>query len=370
MMRVGWIGWRGMVGSVLMDRMQAEGDFDGLESTFFSTSQAGGEGPTLGGRAHRLADAFDLAQLAGHDVLVSCQGSSYTADVHGELRARGWDGYWIDAARELRMNEDSVLVLDPVNRDVIERGLDEGKRTYCGPNCTVSLLIMALDGLLKADLVEWVSTMTYQAASGGGAQHMRELVAQWAHLVEAARPLLADPAASALAIDERLSEALRDPRLPTEHFGHPLAASLLPWIDAPVDDGQTREEWKAFAEGNKILGRREPIAFDGLCVRVGAMRCHAQGVTLKLRRPLPLDEIEQRLTGANEWVRFVPNRPEETLRRLTPAAVSGTLDVAVGRVRAMRLGPEYVSLFTVGDQLLWGAAEPLRRMLGILRERA
>ena len=359
-----------MVGSVLMERMQAEGDFEGLDAAFFSTSQAGGEGPTLEGRTYQLADAFDLKQLAAQDVLISCQGSDYTSDVYDKLRAQGWKGYWVDAARTLRMHDDTVLILDSVNRDVIDRGLDEGKLTFCGPNCTVSLLIMALDGLLKDDQVEWVSSMTYQAASGGGAQHMRELVAQWAHLVEATRPMLTNPAATALLIDERLTEAMRDARLPKQHFGYPLAASLLPWIDAPVEGGQTREEWKAFAEGNKILGKREPIPFDGVCVRVGAMRCHAQGVTLKLRRALPLAEIEQRIANANAWVRFVPNEREATLAKLTPAAVSGTLDVAVGRVRTMRMGPEYVSLYTVGDQLLWGAAEPLRRMLRILRERA
>ncbi|MDH5671265.1 MAG: aspartate-semialdehyde dehydrogenase [Myxococcales bacterium] len=366
-MKVGIIGWRGMVGSVLIERMKACGDFEGLTPTFFSTSAAGGEGPEVDGRRYRLADAFDLDALADQEALITCQGGSYTLDVHPRLRAAGWQGYFIDAARALRMEQDSVLILDPVNRQVIDRGLEAGLKTFCGPNCTVSLLLMALDGLFAGGHVEWVSSMTYQAASGGGARHMRELVAQMAQVGDDARALLADPASSALQLDASVSATLRSEGLPRDNFGVPLAGSLIPWIDAPVDDGQTREEWKAHAEGNKILGSDRAIPFDGLCVRVGAMRCHSQGVTLKLKSDLPLDEIHGLLGGANEWVDVVENSREPSERLLSPAAISGSLKVAVGRVRKMRMGPQYLSLFTVGDQLLWGAAEPLRRMLAILR---
>ncbi|MET0391015.1 MAG: aspartate-semialdehyde dehydrogenase [Polyangiales bacterium] len=374
MLRVGLVGWRGMVGSVLLDRMRQCGDFDGadgpdgIEATFFSTSAAGSEGPTIGGRVYPLHDAYDHRLLAQQDVLISCQGGAYTTDVIGPLRAGGYRGYFIDAASALRMHPDSVLILDPVNLDVIKRGLHTGYKTFVGANCTVSLMLMGLQGLFAADLVEWSTSMTYQAASGAGAANMRELVSQMAVLSDAARPLLDDPAASALAIDGRVTDALRGPALPVEHFGAPLAASLIPWIDKAMDNGQTREEWKAQVEANKILGRVAPLPIDGLCVRVGAMRCHAQGLTIKLKRDVPLADVEALIAGANAWVKLVPNDKESTLAQLSPAAVSGTLDVPVGRVRKLTLGPQYLAAFTVGDQLLWGAAEPLRRMLGILRQ--
>jgi aspartate-semialdehyde dehydrogenase len=367
-LRVGLVGWRGMVGSVLMDRMRQSGDFDGIEATFFSTSDVGGKGPTIAGKTAPLQDAFDIAQLKQQDVLISCQGGAYTTDVVGRLRQSGFTGYFIDAASTLRMEPDSVLALDPVNLDVIKQGLADGIKTYVGANCTVSLMLMGMQGLFKAGLVEWSTSMTYQAASGGGANHMRELVAQMAALTDAVRPQLDDPASSALDLDTCLSAALRGGALPTEHFGVPLAASLIPWIDKPMESGQTREEWKAEVEANKILGTRSSIPLDGLCVRVGAMRCHAQGLTIKLTRDVPLADIHALLAEANPWVKVIANDKEATLQALSPAAVSGTLDVPVGRIRKLRMGPQYLTAFTVGDQLLWGAAEPLRRMLRILRE--
>jgi len=367
-LRVGLVGWRGMVGSVLLDRMRECGDFDGIETCFFSTSAAGQTGPTVAGRAHALHDAYDLEQLKQQEVIISCQGGSYTTDVIGKLREAGYRGYFVDAASTLRMQPDSVLVLDPVNLSVIKQGLADGLKTFVGANCTVSLMLMGLHGLFAADLVEWSTSMTYQAASGAGAANMRELVAQMGVLGDAARGLLADPAASALALDARVTDTLRSSALPTEHFGAPLAASLIPWIDKPMDSGQTREEWKAQVEANKILGRTNPIPLDGICARVGAMRCHAQGLTIKLKRDVPLPEIEALLAAANPWAKVVPNDKAATLEQLSPAAVSGTLDVPVGRLRKLSMGPEYLTAFTVGDQLLWGAAEPLRRMLGILRE--
>jgi len=367
-LRVGLIGWRGMVGSVLLDRMRQCGDFDGIEANFFSTSDAGGAGPNIQGRVQPLHDAYDLKKLAQQDVLISCQGGAYTTDVFPRLRAAGYGGYFIDAASTLRMQPDSVLVLDPVNAAVIRRGLADGAKTFVGANCTVSLMLMGLHGLFAADLVEWTTSMTYQAASGAGAANMRELVAQMAVVADASRAVLSDPAASALELDARVSDALRGTTLPTEHFGAPLAGSLIPWIDSPMESGQTREEWKAQVEANKILGRSVPVPIDGICVRVGAMRCHAQGVTLKLKRDVPLPEIEVLLAAANPWVKLVPNDRDATRKQLSPAAISGTLDIAVGRLRKLTLGPEYLTAFTVGDQLLWGAAEPLRRMLGILRE--
>ncbi len=370
-MNVGFVGWRGMVGSVLMGRMRECGDFAGLDATFFSTSKVGGDGPVIDGRAHKLADAFDLGRLGEHDVIVTCQGGGYTKEVYAPLRASGWSGHWIDAASALRMQEDAVLILDPVNMPVIDRARADGGKLWCGPNCTVSILIFAIQGLIEAGLVEWVSTMTYQAASGAGAEQMRELVEQWAYVVDKTRPLLDDPAATPLAIEASVTQGVRDAALPTKHLGYPLAANLLPWIDVPVDGGQTREEWKSHHEGNKILGRTgaNAIPIDGACVRVGALRCHAHGVTLKLVRDVPLAEVEQRIAGGNPWVRVVPNEREATLARLTPAAVTGTLDIAVGRIRKLQMGGEYLSLFAVGDQVLWGAAEPLRRMLQILRGR-
>jgi aspartate-semialdehyde dehydrogenase len=367
-LRVGIIGWRGMVGSVLMDRMRQCGDFEGIEATFFSTSDVGGKGPTISGKSHTLEDAHDIAALKRHDVLISCQGGAYTTDIIGPLRQAGYAGYFIDAASTLRMDRDAVLILDPVNLDVIKQGLASGAKTYVGPNCTVSLMLMGMHGLFKAGLVEWVSSMTYQAASGAGANNMRELIAQMSAIGQSARALLDDPSASALALDAHVTETLRGGALPIEHFGVPLAASLIPWIDKPVDGGQTKEEWKGHVEANKILATRTPIPIDGICVRVGSMRCHAQGVTLKLNRDVPLPEIEGLIAEANTWVKLIPNEREATERGLSPAAVSGTLEVPVGRVHKLRMGPTYLGAFTVGDQLLWGAAEPLRRMLRILRD--
>lgn len=368
MKRVGLVGWRGMVGSVLMERMEAERDFDLIEPAFFSTSQAGLPGPAIGGGAV-LQDARDVERLAQTDIVISCQGGDYTNAVYPKLRAAGWRGHWIDAASALRMNDDAVIVLDPVNRDVIEDALARGVKNYIGGNCTVSLMLMALGGLFRHGLVEWMTVMTYQAASGAGAQHMRELLLQMASLHEAAGELLDDPAAGILEIDRRVAAALRAPGLPVEQFTVPLAGSLLPWIDRDLGNGQSREEWKGAAEANKILGReRDPLPIDGICVRVGAMRCHSQAATIKLTRDVPLDEIRAILATANDWVRVVPNEREATLRQLTPAAVTGTLDVPVGRLRKLPMGGEYLAAFTVGDQLLWGAAEPLRRMLRILLE--
>jgi aspartate-semialdehyde dehydrogenase len=357
-----------MVGSVLLQRMRECGDFAHVEPSFFSTSAAGGKGPTLSGKEYPLGDAFDVAALRKLPVLVSCQGSDYTAEVYPRLRGEGWNGYFIDAAKTLRMNEDSVLILDPVNRSVIDAGLARGTKTFCGPNCTVSLMLMAVDGLFEAGLVEWVSSMTYQAASGAGAAQMRELVAQMSFLAGRSKALLDDPAASALKLDAELTAGMRSPELPSASLGAALAGSLIPWIDKPAANGQTLEEWKGHAEGNKILGSGPEVPIDGLCVRVGAMRCHSQGLTIKLRRDVPLAEISVLLARGNDWVRVVDNERDATLRALTPAAVSGKLEVAIGRLHKLRMGPEYLGAFTVGDQLLWGAAEPLRRMLGILRE--
>jgi aspartate-semialdehyde dehydrogenase len=367
MTTVGFIGWRGMVGSVLMERMREERDFDLIDPVFFTTSNVGGAGPSIGKPVPALRDANDIAELRKHEVLITCQGGDYTKSVYPRLRAAGWDGIWIDAASALRMEKDAVIVLDPVNKPVIDKAIASGVKNYIGGNCTVSLMLMAIDGLLKADLVEWVSAMTYQAASGAGAQNMRELLQQMGEVHFAAKGLLDDPASAILEIDREVAGILRDEGFPTEHFGVPLAGSLLPWIDSDLGNGQSREEWKGHAESNKILGREaRPVAVDGLCVRIGAMRCHSQGLTLKLKRDLPIDEIESILANANAWVKVIPNRREETLKRLTPVAVTGTLDVPIGRLRKMKMGPEYVSAFTVGDQLLWGAAEPLRRMLRIL----
>lgn len=368
-MKTGLVGWRGMVGSVLMQRMREENDFAGIEPTFFSTSQAGAAAPTEAGGAV-LADAHDLDALAAMDVIITCQGGDYTGQVHGALRARGWQGYWIDAASTLRMAADSVIVLDPVNREVIDAALDAGRRDFIGGNCTVSLMLLAVGGLLRADLVEWISPMTYQAASGAGAANMRELLAQFGQLHDAARELLDDPASAILAIDRQVTAALRHEQFPHAAFGAPLAGSLIPWIDRAMDGGQTREEWKAQAEANKILGRSaDPVPIDGLCVRIGAMRSHSQALTIKLRGDVPLPEIHERIAAANDWVRVVPNEPEATRQALTPAAVTGGLEIAVGRLRKLSMGGEYLGAFTVGDQLLWGAAEPLRRMLRILQTR-
>jgi aspartate-semialdehyde dehydrogenase len=369
-MRVGFIGWRGMVGSVLMGRMQSEGDFDGLDAAFFSTSSPGRPGPDVGQGAAPLLDAHDVQTLAGFDVLLTCQGGEYTQRVYPQLRAMGWSGHWIDAASALRMEPETTLVLDPLNREGIDEALSAGCRTFAGANCTVSLLLLGLQGLIQSGHVEWISTMTYQAASGAGAANLKELVAQMQALGDAGRSLLEDPGSAALALDQTVADSLSDPSFPVDHFGAPLAASAIPWIDCLVDGGQTREEWKAMAEANKLLGREpNPLPIDGLCVRIGAMRCHAQAVTIKLDADVPLDEISAILDEAHPWSGVVDNTKEATLDRLTPAAVAGTLEVPVGRLRKMNLGPQFVTAFTVGDQLLWGAAEPLRRMLEVLRSR-
>ena len=368
-MKVGIVGWRGMVGSVLVERMRAERDFDLIAPVFFSTSQAGGKGPDIGRDAGRVADANNIAALAAMDILISCQGGDYTNAIFPQLRAAGWDGYWIDAASALRMQPDAVIILDPVNRDVIDAALARGVKNYIGGNCTVSLMLMAMAGLFKAGLVEWMTAMTYQAASGAGAANMRELVAQMGAVHAAAKPLLDNPASAILELDRVVADTLRKGAVPTGQFGYPLAGSLLPWIDKDLGNGQSREEWKGMAETNKILGREaNPLPVDGVCVRIGAMRCHSQALTVKLTRDVPLAEIEQLLAGANDWVRVIPNRREATLSALTPTAVTGTLSVPVGRLRKLPMGGEYLAAFTVGDQLLWGAAEPLRRMLRIVLE--
>ncbi len=369
MKKVGLVGWRGMVGSVLMQRMHADRDFALMEPVFFSTSRVGELGPFIGKETAPLKDAKSVRELAAMDIVISCQGGDYTNEVFPKLRASGWKGYWIDAASALRMRDDAVIILDPVNMNVIKDALSRGVRNYIGGNCTVSLMLMGMHGLLKADLVEWMTSMTYQAASGAGAEHVRELVKQIAFVHQAARSPLEDPASAILELDRAVSSALRDESLPRQQFGFPLAGSLLPWIDKDLGNGQSREEWKGQAEGNKILGREaNPIPIDGICVRIGAMRCHSQALTVKLRRDLPVDEIEQILAEANPWVRVVPNEREASLRELTPAVVSGTLQVPIGRLRkpALEKGGFYLAAFTVGDQLLWGAAEPLRRMLRLL----
>ncbi len=369
MKKVGIIGWRGMVGSVLVERMRAERDFDLVAPTFFSTSQAGGRGPDIGRDVGKVADANSIDALAAMDILISCQGGDYTNAIFPKLRAAGWDGYWIDAASALRMQPDAVIILDPVNRDVIDAALDKGVKNYIGGNCTVSLMLMAMGGLFKAGLVEWMTAMTYQAASGAGAANMRELIAQMGAVHAAAKPLLDNPASAILELDRKVADTLRSGGVPTAQFGHPLAGSLLPWIDKDLGNGQSKEEWKGMAETNKILGlEAKPLPIDGVCVRIGAMRCHSQALTVKLTRDLPLAEIEQLLAKANDWVKVIPNQREATLNGLTPTAVTGTLSVPVGRLRKLPMGGEYLAAFTVGDQLLWGAAEPLRRMLRIVLE--
>jgi len=359
-----------MVGSVLMDRMREEGDFAWIdEPVFFTTSQAGQQGPDVGKDIPPLKDATDIDQLRAMDVIVTCQGGGYTSEVFPKLRAAGWKGYWIDAASTLRMETDSVVVLDPVNLDVIKDALARGGRDFIGGNCTVSLMLMALGGLFKAGLVEWLSAMTYQAASGAGAKNMRELLSQMGALHQAVAPMLADPASAILDIDRKVTDEMRSSTFPTANFGVPLAGSLIPWIDRQLENGQSREEWKGQAETNKILGREDaPIPIDGTCVRVGAMRSHSQALTIKLSRNVPVSDIEGLIAEANSWVKVIPNDRDLTIGELSPAAVTGTLGIPIGRLRKMNMGPEYLSAFTVGDQLLWGAAEPLRRMLGVLRE--
>jgi aspartate-semialdehyde dehydrogenase len=370
MKKVGFVGWRGMVGSVLMQRMREEQDFAWIEEpVFFTTSQPGEPGPDVGREIPLLQDANDLQLLSSMDAIVSCQGGDYTKQVHADLRSSGWTGYWIDAASTLRMHDDSVIILDPVNRSVIDDALVAGKRDYIGGNCTVSLMMMAMGGLFEHDLVEWISVMTYQAASGGGARHMRELIAGMGSLHQSVADLLDDPASAILEIDRLVTEHLSSAEYPSEQFGVPLAGSLIPWIDTQLDNGQSREEWKARVEVNKILGRTaDRIPIDGLCVRIGAMRCHSQALTIKLKRNAPVEEIEQMLAESNDWVQVLPNDRQISMEQLTPAAVTGSLNVPVGRLRKMNMGDDYLAAFTVGDQLLWGAAEPLRRMLNILRE--
>lgn len=369
MLKVGFIGWRGMVGSVLMQRMLEENDFSRIEPQFFTTSQVGGAGPKVGKDTPALKDAKNIAELKRMDVIVSCQGGDYTTEVFPKLRAEGWQGHWIDAASTLRMEKDAVIILDPVNMHVIKDAMHTGGKNWVGGNCTVSLMLMALNGLFKANLVEWATSMTYQAASGAGAQNMRELLKQMGSANQSVSNLLADPASAILDIDRTVAAMLRDDTFPTSHFGAPLAGSLIPWIDKDLGNGQSKEEWKGGAETNKILGtENDPIVIDGLCVRIGAMRCHSQALTIKLKKDVPLDEINDMLATANQWAQVIPNERDITVKSLTPAAVTGTLNTPVGRLRKMGMGGEYLSAFTVGDQLLWGAAEPLRRMLNILVE--
>ncbi|MCB1881888.1 MAG: aspartate-semialdehyde dehydrogenase [Gammaproteobacteria bacterium] len=370
MKRVGFVGWRGMVGSVLMERMLAENDFDYIdEPVFFTTSQVGQQGPNIGKDVPLLKDAHDLTALRELDAIVSCQGGSYTGAVFGELRKMGWQGYWIDAASTLRMTPDSVIILDPVNLNVITDALHTGVKNFIGGNCTVSLMLMGLGGLFREGLVEWASAMTYQAASGAGAQNMRELLTQMGRVHGSVSALLEDPASAILEIDRLVAKTLRGKDFPTENFGVPLAGSLIPWIDSQLENGQSREEWKGGVESNKILGTQaNPVPVDGICVRIGAMRSHSQALTIKLRRNLPLDEIVEILAGANQWVDVIPNDRARSIAELTPAAVTGTLSIPVGRLRKLAMGDEYLAAFTVGDQLLWGAAEPLRRMLRILQQ--
>jgi aspartate-semialdehyde dehydrogenase len=357
-----------MVGSVLMDRMRAENDFDLIEEpVFFTTSQVGQAGPDIGRDIPPLKDATDIDALKQMDAIVTCQGGDYTKQVFEDLRKAGWTGYWVDAASALRMVDDSVIVLDPVNRNVIDQALQDGKKDFIGGNCTVSLMLMGLGGLFQHDLVEWMTAMTYQAASGAGARNMRELLNQMGHLRDSASVLLDDPSSAILDIDRVVTADMRSDGYPTDNFGVPLAGSLIPWIDVALENGQSKEEWKAVSETNKILGRTQDIIpIDGTCVRIGAMRCHSQALTIKLKKDVPVDEINQMLDEASEWSRVIPNDRELTIQELSPAKVTGTLNVPVGRVRKMNLGNEYLNAFTVGDQLLWGAAEPLRRMLRIL----
>ncbi|AAM87425.1 aspartate-semialdehyde dehydrogenase [Yersinia pestis] len=366
MKNVGFIGWRGMVGSVLMQRMIEERDFDGIRPVFFSTSQHGQAAPAFAGHQGTLQDAYDIDALSALDIIITCQGGDYTNQIYPKLREIGWQGYWIDAASSLRMQDDTIIILDPVNHDVIKQGLDKGIKTFAGGNCTVSLMLMSLGGLFANNLVEWASVATYQAASGGGARHMRELLTQMGMLHAGVAKELQDPASAILDIERKVTSTTRSGTLPTDNFGVPLAGSLIPWIDKALDNGQSREEWKGQAETNKILSTSTLIPVDGLCVRVGALRCHSQAFTLKLKKDVPLAEIEQMLATHNDWVRVIPNDRELSMRELTPAAVTGTLNTPVGRLRKLNMGPEYLSAFTVGDQLLWGAAEPLRRMLRIL----
>ncbi|AWT49520.1 aspartate-semialdehyde dehydrogenase [Psychrobacter sp. YP14] len=375
-LKVGLVGWRGMVGSVLMQRMVEENDFANITPIFFSTSNAGGDAPSFEGVTHTedsatLKDAHDIEALSSCDVIITCQGGDYTKAVHGPLRDSGWQGYWVDAASSLRMEQDSVIILDPVNRSVIDEALQQGTKDFIGGNCTVSLMLMAIGELFNRGWVEWVSAMTYQAASGSGANNMRELISGMGLLRDSVADELANPASAILAIDKKIAETQRSDSFPTQYFGVPLAGSLIPYIDSQLENKQSREEWKGGVETNKILNNQgaDIIPIDGLCVRVGSMRCHAQGLTIKLKQDIPLEEIEAALKNSgNQWLDFVEDDKEQTMQRLTPVAVTGTLTVALGRLRKLNMGPEYLGAFTVGDQLLWGAAEPLRRMLNIIQQ--
>ena len=373
MKRVGLVGWRGMVGSVLMGRMQEERDFDHIDPVFFTTSNVGGKGPNIGKEVPALKDAMSIDDLKAMDIIITAQGGDYTKEVYPKLRAAGWNGYWIDAASALRMKDEAIIILDPVNKEVIKHGLANGVKTYVGGNCTVSLMLMAIGGLFEAGLIEWISPMTYQAASGAGARNMRELIKQMGAVHGEVADLVADPASAILEIDRKVADFIRSDRYPLEAWPVPLAGNLIPWIDVALASGQSKEEWKAQVEANKILGRGgknqdNEIPIDGLCVRVGAMRCHSQALTIKMTKDVPLDDIHSIIAAHNDWVKVVPNDREITMRELTPAAVTGTLTVPVGRMRKLNMGPEYLTAFTVGDQLLWGAAEPLRRMLRIILE--
>ena len=370
MLKTGFVGWRGMVGSVLMNRMKAEKDFNDIEPLFFSTSQAGQTGPDIGFEIPLVADAFDYDLLKKMDIIISCQGGAYTEKCYTELRKLNWNGYWIDAASSLRMADNSVIILDPVNRNVIDNALNNGIKNFIGGNCTVSLMLMALGGLFKENLIQWMTSMTYQAASGAGANNMRELVKQMLVIGEDAKELLNNPASAIAQLDKQVISCMQDASFPCDNFGAPLAASLIPWIDRPMENGQTREEWKGFVETNKILGRSDtPIPIDGLCIRIASMRCHSQAFTIKLNKDVPIDEIETMLAEHNQWVKVIPNKKEISIKELAPAKVTGTLDIPIGRIRTLNMGPGYITAFSVGDQLLWGAAEPLRRMLAILKER-
>ena len=371
-MLVGLVGWRGMVGSVLMNRMVEENDFTHFTPMFFSTSNAGGKAPNFGVDAGILQDAYDIQALSQCDAIISCQGGDYTKEIHPKLRAQGWNGYWIDAASSLRMDDEAIIILDPVNRDVIDNALKNGKKDFIGGNCTVSLMLMAIGELFCRDWVEWVSAMTYQAASGAGANNMRELISGMGALHQSVAENLANPASAILEIDKIIAQTQRSDAFPTQYFGAPLAGSLIPYIDSQLENGQSREEWKGQAETNKILGKTDDnlVNIDGICVRIGAMRCHSQALTIKLKQDIPLQQIEQALIDSkNPWLDVVPIDKAQSMKRLTPVAVTGTLNVAVGRLRKMNMGGEYLTAFTVGDQLLWGAAEPLRRMLAIIQGR-
>ena len=371
-MLVGLVGWRGMVGSVLMNRMVEENDFTHFTPMFFSTSNAGGKAPNFGVDAGILQDAYDIQALSQCDAIISCQGGDYTKEIHPKLRTQGWNGYWIDAASSLRMDDEAIIILDPVNRDVIDNALKNGKKDFIGGNCTVSLMLMAIGELFRRDWVEWVSAMTYQAASGAGANNMRELISGMGALHKSVAENLANPASAILEIDKIIAQTQRSDAFPTQYFGAPLAGSLIPYIDSQLENGQSREEWKGQVETNKILGKTDDnlVNIDGICVRIGAMRCHSQALTIKLKQDIPLQQIEQALIDSkNPWLDVVPNDKAQSMERLTPVAVTGTLNVAVGRLRKMNMGGEYLTAFTVGDQLLWGAAEPLRSMLAIIQGR-